>query len=207
MYSRLRAHPRALALATLLLALCGGWRTLAADVQLSQRESDSLQRKILSIRQYAATDVTGARLTPVSESELNSYLRFALAADLPAGVVEPYIGIVGAGEVSGRAVVDLDVVRRAKPRGWFDPLAYVTGRVPVTASGRLTAEGGRARFEFRDATVAGLNVPKAVLDEIVAFYTRSSSNPDGVSLDATYDLPARIAEISVEPGRAIVIQR
>jgi hypothetical protein len=207
MHSRLRSHARAIALATLCLVLSGAWRTIGADAPLSQRESDSLQQKILSIRQYAAATPTGARLTPVSEAELNSYLRFALAADLPAGIVDPYVGIVGGGEVRGRAVVDFDAVRRSKTRGWFDPLAYVTGQVPVTASGRIVAADGRARFEFGAATVAGVGVPKAVLDEIVAFYTRTSSNQNGLSLDDTYDLPARIAEISVEPGRAIVIQR
>ena len=178
-----------------------------ADVALSQREADSLQRKILAIQQFATSPLSGARLTPVSEAELNSYIRFALAADLPAGVVEPYVAIVGNGEVRGRAVVDLDAVRTARPRGWLDPLAYVTGRVPVTATGRLVAQDGAARFEFWNATLAGVGVPKAVLDELVAFYTRSAASPRGLSLDDAFELPARIAEITVEPGRAIVIQR
>ncbi len=178
-----------------------------ADVALSQREADSLQRKILAIQQFATSPLPGARLTPVSEAELNSYIRFALAADLPSGVVEPYVAIVGNGEVRGRAVVDLDAVRTARPRGWLDPLAYVTGRVPVTATGRLVAQDGAARFEFWNATLAGVGVPKAVLDELVAFYTRSEASPRGLSLDDAFELPARIAEITVEPGRAILIQR
>lgn len=205
MAARLHARGRALLLAT--FACAAAVAGLGADVTLSQREADSLQRKILSIKQYAVSPLAGARLTPVSEAELNSYIRFTLAADLPAGVVDPYVGIVGEGEVQARAVVDLDLVRQSKPRGWLDPMAYVGGRVPVTAAGRLVAQDGAARFEFRTATVAGLGVPKLVLDELVAFYTRSQASPRGLSLDDTFALPARIAEITVEPGRAIVIQR
>ena len=69
------------------------------------------------------------------------------------------------------------------------------------------AQDGAARFEFWNATLAGVGVPKAVLDELVAFYTRSAASPRGLSLDDAFELPARIAEITVEPGRAIVIQR
>lgn len=206
-HPRARAPVRALLVCIIACAVAGVVVRLSADAALSQREADSLHRKILSIQQFATTSLPGARLTPVSEAELNSYIRFALSADLPAGVVEPYIGIVGNGEVHGRAVVDLDAVRRAKPRGWLDPLAYISGRVPVTTAGRLVAQDGAARFEFWTATVAGVGVPKAVLDELVAFYTRSEASPRGLSLDDTFDLPARIAEITVEPGRAILIQR
>lgn len=201
------ARARALALATLAIALAGAALGVSAQEALSQRESDSLQRKILAIQQYAGSSLTGSRLTPVSEAELNSYLRFALAADLPAGVVDPYVQIVGNGEVRGRATVDFDAVRTAKPRGWLDPLAYVTGRVPVTSAGRLVAENGAARLEIWSATVAGIAVSKTVLQEIVSFYTRSAESPRGVNLDDPVDLPARIAEITVEPGRAIVIQK
>lgn len=207
MTSRGRSGAATRLAALLLAAVVAAGVTLRADTPLSQRESDSFERKVLAIRQFATTTLTGARLTPVSEAELNSYIRFALAADLPTGLVDPYVGIVGEGQVSARATVDFDLVRRARPRGWLDPLAYLSGRVPVTAAGRLIAQDGVARFEFTGATVAGLGVPKAVLDELVSFYTRSQASPGGLSLDEAYELPARIAEITVEPGRAIVIQR
>lgn len=187
-------------------AACVAW-AVGADMALSQRESDSLERKILGIRQYAAARLAGARLTPVSEAELNSYIRFALAEAIPTGIVDPYVTIVGDGAVRGRAVVDLDVVRRAKARGWLDPLAYLSGRLPVTAEGRLLTQSGWARFEFGGATVAGVSVPQTVLQELVGFYSRSDGAPGGVALDDPIELPARIKDITVEAGRAIVIQQ
>ena len=47
-----------------------------------------------------------------------------------------------AGRLSGRAVVDLDVIRKKKSSGgWFDPTSYLTGTLPVTASGVLRTDG------------------------------------------------------------------
>jgi hypothetical protein len=195
----------------LIATLCGVLLALpswpAADAGLSQRSADSLQRKILGIRQYASTTLTGSRLTPVTEAELNSYIRYSLAPQIPTGVVEPYVTIVGGGRVSGRAVVDLDAVRTAKTRGWLDPLAYLRGRLPVAAAGSLSTADGKARFELAEASISGVPVPEAVLQELVSFYSRSPQYPDGVDLEAPFDLPARIKEIHVEAGQAIVVQR
>jgi hypothetical protein len=194
----------AVAFGALALLLAVG---LGAQAALSQREADSLDRKVLAIKQYAQSTLTGARLTPVTEAELNSYIRFNLAEQTPKGLVDPYIRIVGDGRVHARATVDLDGVRRSKQRGWLDPLAYLSGRVPVEATGRLAARDGMARFELDTATVGGVQVPNVVLQELVSYYSRSASAPGGLSLDEAYELPARIQEITVEPGRAIVIQR
>lgn len=196
---------RAAAAVTLLLATLPAW--LLADVALSQRSADALERKILGIQQYAGTTLTGSRLTPVTEAELNSYIRFSLASQIPTGVVEPYVTILGGGQVRGRAVVDLDLVRKAKSRGWLDPLAYLSGRVPVTAAGSLTAADGRAQLELSEATISGVSVPLAVLQELVSYYSRSPNYPNGVDLEAPFDLPARIKDIHVETGQAIVVQR
>jgi hypothetical protein len=193
--------------AAIVCATLAGVVSLVADAELSQRAADAFQRKVDGIKQYASSTLTGARLTPVSESELNSYIRFSLKAEMPAGVVEPYVSIVGNDEVRARAVVDLDAVRTAKPRGWLDPLGYLAGRLPVTARGRLLASNGVARLELEQVTVSGVTVPNTFLQEIVTFYTRSPQNPNGVDLGAPFDLPARIEDINVEVGQAIVVQR
>ncbi len=188
-------------------ALILGTPGLLADAEVSQRAADSFQRKVAGIQQYAASTLTGSRLTPVSESELNSYIRFSLKNEMPSGVVDPYVSIVGEGKVRARAVVDLDAVRQARTRGWFDPLAYLSGKLPVTAQGRLTATGRQARLELHQVTVSGMTVPNGLLQELVSFYSRSPQYPNGVDLDAPFDLPARIEEIHVEVGQAVVLQR
>jgi hypothetical protein len=144
--------------------------------------------------------------TVVTEPEINGYLRYRGKNVLPIGVVEPYVFALGNGRLSGVATVDLDAVRLSKPRGMLDPAQLLRGRVPVTATGVLRSKDGEFRFELESATVAGLEVPKSLLQELVSYYTKSASNPDGYNLDAPFALTGGIREITVESKRAVIIQ-
>jgi hypothetical protein len=144
--------------------------------------------------------------TIVTEAEINGYLRYRGKDVLPVGVVEPYVFTLGNGRLSGVATVDLDAVRLSKTRGMLDPAQLLRGRVPVTATGVLRSKDGEFRFDLESATVAGLEVPKSLLQELVSYYTRSAANPDGYSLDAPFALTGGIREITVESKRAIIIQ-
>ena len=144
--------------------------------------------------------------TTVTEPEINAYLRYRGKDVLPVGVIEPYVFALGNGRLSGAATVDLDLVRQSKPRGMLDPAQLLRGRVPVTATGVLRSKDGEFRFELESATVAGMEVPKSLLQELVSYYTKSASNPDGYSLDAPFALTGGIREIAVESRRAIIIQ-
>jgi hypothetical protein len=55
--------------------------------------------------------------------------------------------------------------------------------------------------------VSGLPSPKAQLQEVVTYYSRSQEFPSGVDLDAPFTLPARISEIRVNAQQAVVVQR
>ena len=144
--------------------------------------------------------------TIVTEPEINGYLRYRGRDELPVGVVDPYVFALGEGRLSGVATVDLDAVRLSKPRGLLDPAQLLRGRVPVAATGRLTSKDGEFRFLLESATAAGFDVPKSLLQELVSYYTRSASHPEGYSLDAPFTLSGGIRQITVESGRAIVIQ-
>jgi hypothetical protein len=108
--------------------------------------------------------------------------------------------------VSGRAVVDLDAVRKQKQRGWLDPMSYLTGRLPITASGRLSTKDGVGRFTLESAEISGVTVPKSLVQELLTYYSRSAERPDGINMDDPFQLPSRIREIQVGQGTATVIQ-
>jgi hypothetical protein len=144
--------------------------------------------------------------TLVTEAELNAYLHFHGAEILPVGVVDAYVFALGAGRLSGAATVDLDAVRLSRARGMLDPAQLLRGKLLVTATGVLRSKDGEFLFELESATVAGITVPKSMLQELVSYYTRSASNPSGVSLDSPFALSYGIREITVEPKRAIVVQ-
>jgi hypothetical protein len=191
-----------------------GTVVVGADVY-TRADSASLRQKIeriVQVEQAAARPAAARRApagltTPVTQREVNSYLRYDLASQVPVGIAEPVITIVGEGRLLGEALVDLDAVSRANPpKGYFDPMRLLTGRLPVRVQGVLVTSRGTGRFSLESASIAGVPVPKSVLQSLVSYYSKSQDNPNGVGLDDPFALPAAIREIRVEPGRAIVVQ-
>jgi hypothetical protein len=192
------------ALAAALAAAASG---AGADVRPQRRDADLMKQKVAAISAFGERPGRQSRRTTVTETEVNAYLVYDAHSDLPVGVVDPWVTILGTGRVSGRAVVDLDAVRKdKKPTSMLDPMSYLTGRLPITATGVLTTNNGVGRFALESAAVSGIPIPKIVLQEIVSYYSRTPQNPAGISLDGPFALPARIREIHVERGQAIVVQ-
>jgi len=181
--------------------------SLGARVTLSKRDSDRFQTKMTRINANGQAKRRVALRTAMSEAEVNSYLAYALAQELPVGVTDPYVTIEGDGRVSGQAIVDLNQVKAERSSGgWLDPFAYLSGKAPVTAIGALRTSRGTARLELESTTVSGVPVPVFLLQALVSHYTRTPENPDGISLDDTFKLPANIREIEVGKGEAVIVQ-
>jgi hypothetical protein len=203
-------YSRQLTTCAAILAVSGA--VLCGQARLNKRDADLLEQKIVTIERRALMQggerraVPQQQATTVTETEVNAYLAFNGRDQIPAGVIEPRIWILGDGRLTGRAVVDLDQVRQQKERGWLDPAGYLTGRVPVEATGTLQTRDGVAQFNLESATVGGVNVPKSVLQQIISYYTATPDQPNGISLDAPFQLPAAIREIQVAKGQALVIQ-
>ncbi len=208
----------------LALAYVGVAVAAQGDARYTQADSASFVRKIIAIERNGVvgtasasgpastararqTPVVRQRLTAITERELNSYFRYDIRDQFPAGVTEPTISIVGDGRVTATAVVDLDAVRDAQPSsGWLNPMRLLNGRLPVTARGVIESQHGTARFLLDAADVSGVPVPKSLLQQVVSYYSRTAENPQGLNLDDAIDLPAGIQEIRVQPGQAIVVQ-
>ena len=83
---------------------------------------------------------------------------------------------------------------------------YLTGRLPVTATGMLTTSNGVGRFELESARVSSIPVPKMLLQGIVSYYSRTPDNPSGISLDDPFALPAphnKTSNLAEGAGRII----
>ena len=181
--------------------------SLGADDRASQRDADLLKQKIATITQVGATPNREPHRTTLTQGEVNAYFAFDAQHDLPSGVVEPSVTILGTGRLSGRAVVDLEAMRKQKnPASRLDPAAFLTGRLPITAIGILKTNNGVGRFQLESATVGGVPLPKMLLQEILSYYSRTPQIPAGINLDDPFALPARIREIQIERGQAIIIQ-
>lgn len=182
---------------------------LGADEALSKSEAARFRAKLTQIERNAVTPPrrgAAARVTPVSDAEVNSYLRFLAGSQVPVGIAEPILHAAGNGRVTGRALVDLDAVRTQKKRAWSDPLAYLSGRVPIGAEGTLTTSNGVGRFTLATADISGVTIPKSLLQELLTYYSKSPDRPNGINMDDPFQLPSAIKEIKVGAGNTTVVQ-
>jgi hypothetical protein len=187
-----------------LLTLCA---SSSFAVALSQEDGNRLQAKIDAIVKNAAADPPKPRKFAIAEQEANSYLVFNLKEKIPKGLAEPEITMIGDGALAARVLVDMDEVkRRRQSRSVLDPLNYLSGQVPLNARGLLRTREGRGQFYLRSAEIGGVPLPKPLLQELIGYFSRTPQNPRGFDIDAPFDLPSKIREISVRAGESVVIQ-
>jgi hypothetical protein len=195
------------ALLVALLACAPAVLAAGQTARPAPKDAAALKQKVAAILAAGQNPDPKRRLTTVTENEVNAYLMFDAKGEIPSGVVDPQVTIAGSGRLSGRAVVDLDAVRKQQnPTSLFDPASFLSGRLPVTAVGVLKTADGVGHFLFESATVSGIPVPKFLLQQIVSYYSRTPENPAGISLDDPFALPAGIREIRVQQGQAIIVQ-
>jgi hypothetical protein len=195
---------------------------LSGQQRFTKQDADRCQGKITRINAFANAPATAkatsgpaaaaavaakSQTTQLTDAELNSYLRYHLRDQVPVGIVEPTLNALGDGRVGGGATIDLDAVRKSRQRTWTDPLNYLTGQLPLTASGVLITQNGKGRFQLESAAISGISIPKSLVQELLSHYSKTAENPAGISLDDPFELPARIQEIRVGRGEAMVLQQ
>ena len=186
----------------LVVALAGVASVHAAGAPPARREAAQFQQKIEILRKHQPK-----RRTVITENELAAYFFFDAVKDLPVGLIDPSIKVLGPNRVFGRVVADLDAVRKASPpRSLLDPKNLLIGRVPLSATAVFTSKDGMGKFALESAKLGNLPLPKLLLDEIASYYTRSESKPDGYTTESPWPLPAGIREVRITPGQAVILQ-
>lgn len=180
----------------------------AVDAQSPQAQADATYNKLLGVIQAGESSpgIGRGRRTVFTQGEMNAYLQHRAQTWLPTGLTNPRLDFVDVNKVATTVIADLDGVRRKSSGGWFDPTAYLRGRLPVHVIGTLTTQQGRGRFDLEQATVDGIPVPRMFIQELLAFYTATPDQPSGVRLDQPFDLPSAIERIDVRAGQATVVQ-
>ena len=177
--------------------------------RFTKQEADRFQSKLVKIVEVGNQSRArngSQQTTHLTDSEVTAFLRHHARDQVPVGIVEPTLSALGDGRVAGRAIVDLDAVRAQKQRGWLDPLSYLTGKLPLSATGKLITQEGVGRFQLETAEISGVTIPKTLLQELLSYYSRTQEDPDGINMDDPFELPSGIREIRVGKGEAMVIQ-
>jgi hypothetical protein len=181
--------------------------TVFAADPVSRRDAARLQAKLDRIAKGSLTGGKTLATTPITETELNSYLRYELGDRIPPGVTDPWVSILEEGRLSGRATVDLARVGEShKSGGMLDPFNLLTGSLPLTVNGVLRTQNGVGTFAVESASISSIPVPVWMVQEIVSYYSKSESSPNGVALDKPFVLPNGIREIQTARGQATVVQ-
>ena len=190
----------------LLLLFLAGVAVSATDV-LTRQHGDAFAKKVVVVQNHANEGGNKPLATSFTQVETNSYLKYNATELLPTGLTQPEITMHGQNRVSAKAIVDLDIVRKKQSSGgWFDPTSYLTGKLLVTAAGRVITGDGKGRVELESAEVSGVPIPKTFLNQMVNFFTRTEDNPRGSTVDDVFELPAKIKRIDSEQGRFTVHQ-
>jgi hypothetical protein len=172
----------------------------------ARADADALRQKFMQIATNAMAETPEARQTAVTEDEVNAYIQALPAEELPQGLLDPQVNILPDGRLSGRATVDLDAIRAARAKDGAGAFIPLSGKVPVEATGVLRTGQGVGAFTLESVTVSGVVVPKSMLQEVIAYYSRSEASPQGVNFEAPFRLPARIREIRTARGQAVIVQ-
>jgi hypothetical protein len=172
----------------------------------ARADANALRQKVLQIATNGMADTPEPRQTPVTDEEVNAYIQSLPAEDLPQGLLAPQVNILPDGRLSGRATIDLDAIRAAHAKDGAGDMLPLSGKVPVEAVGVLRTGQGVGALTIESVTVSGVVVPKSMLQELIAAYSRSDAMPDGLNLEAPFRLPARIREIRTARGQAVIVQ-
>jgi hypothetical protein len=185
---------------------------LRASQDLTKTEADSMVRKITAIiaRGNAPTPASASRplRTSFTDREVNAYFKYNPQGVVPVGVVAPKVVITEGGRVEAQATVDIEAIRKSKPRGLLDPinLLALIGSADVHVTGTLLAANGKGIFQMASADVGGIPISKTVLQMIIAHYTATAELPDGFDLDKPFDLPVGIRAVETARGSVTVVQ-
>lgn len=182
--------------------------TVGIAQDLSRADADRMGKKVQAIvlRSVLAPAKSAPLTTTFTDRELNAYLQHHGTEQLPTGIRNARVSMMAANKLETRAVVDLDAVRTSQPRGWLDPLNYITGSLEVVTVGVFSGSGGKGVYRFESGTLGGVPIPRAVMQEVIAYYSRSEELPQGINLDEPFPLPAGIREVQVRRGAATVVQ-
>ena len=187
-----------------IAAVVLGVATLHAAA-LSRQQADTFARKVIQIHEHGTQPKPKAKRTTISETELNSWFTYRGQPLFPTGLTGPKLTIVGNGKLMGTVTVDLEAIGKARNNS-FDLLRLFPGKLPIAITGVLHSQNGQGRFELQSADVSGVPLPTTLVSELVAYYTRTDTHPQGYRLQDPFALPANIKQIQIGQGQAIVVQ-
>ncbi len=172
---------------------------------LSREASDALGKKLELLEKYEHDPKLKRTPVTVFESELNSYVRFALAEKVPRGLRDIRI-VLREGRFELRGVANLAEFSELKEKAASGAsfLSLLGGEVSVEVVADFKSDKGFGQFELVSAQVGPVPLSAAVVSDIVARATVDAARPNGFDIRAPFRLPYAARRIRSQQALAIV---
>lgn len=172
---------------------------------LTRALSDAFGKKLELLEKFDRDPKAKRTAVSVFESELNSYVRFALAEKVPNGLRDVRI-VLREGKLELRGLANLSEFSEIKEKasGAASLLSLLGGEVPVEIVANFKSDRGFGRFEVVSAQVGPMPLSASVLSDIVARATVDANRPNGFDLRAPFRLPYSARRIRSAAALAII---
>jgi hypothetical protein len=196
--------PTAVLLAA-LLAQAGGPGASAPRSGLSRDLSDSLGKKIEMMEKFEHDPKTKRVPISVQESELNSYVRYALAEKVPKGIRDVRI-VLREGRLELRGLANLAELGEIKDKAAAGAsfLSLLGGEVAVEIVADFKSDRGFGQFDIVSAQVGPVPLSAAIVADLVLRASVDASRPNGFDVRTPFRLPYGVKRIRVQQAAATI---
>ena len=170
----------------------------SAQAEPSEADSEALQAKVNAIKlgEKAGEGRQPARVE-VSESELESYVMFALRERIPARVDSIAVRLT-----PGSVAADTKLTFESNPTK--NPMidVLISGTHRFFLKGQLSAADGQGKCVLEEARVDGIPVPVVFIETLLEKYVKPRYPQ--VKLDQAFTMPWGIEALTITEGKATV---
>jgi hypothetical protein len=187
-----------------LLASADALKTAPAQGPLSWEQANSLTRKLEAIEKRKLEAATKKKPQTVffTQGEVNSYLNLSYAERLPKGVSDIEVRL-DRDRMQVKGLVNIDRVK-GKVEGGGGLLSFLSGDVPLEATGKVRGKDGFGTVEWESVYLGGVRLPISALEQMVRSATKTEAEPEGFDIHAPFRLPYSVNGLRLVPGRAFL---
>ena len=194
----------AVSLLLAVLASADGLKTAPGQGPLSWEQANSLTRKLEAIeKRKLQPSKKKAQTVFFTQGEVNSYLNLSYAERLPKGVRDVLVKL-DRERMQVTGLVNIDRVKGKVEGGGGGLLSFLSGDVPLEATGKVRGKDGFGVVEWESVYLGGVRLPISALEQMVRSATRTEAEPEGFDIHAPFRLPYTLQALRVETGRALL---
>ena len=183
----------------------GGPNSASPKGGLTRELSDALGKKIEMLEKFEHNPKLKRSPVSVFESELNSYVRFALAEKVPRGLRDVRI-VIRDGRLELRGLANLSEFAELKDKAASGAsfLSLLGGELAVEVVADFKSDRGFGQFEVLSAQLGPVPLSPAIVADLVAWATVEASRPNGFDIRAPFRLPYAVKRIRPQQALATI---